>query len=243
MPSGPTPPPVTGRPGNAKGSTPRFTFFQWADVCISPVKIVTPAPGEEAPPVVSAEEHIKRSLGFGKARALGDDRPLLVHFHWPHDDAIHGKLQLTLCGKALDDETLARWGLLFRCVQVDVATSDKKLTSKIGMGEKPGFAILDHELAVITRIKATKSPTKIRKALEKALRKFPAYRKKIKAELKQHKAWLVDAKQLEKAGELQNALDLVNEIRCGDLRIGKDFDKACTYGALLEKKIEQHEGR
>ena len=215
-----------------------MTHFKWADMRIGPMQAITPRPGEEAAGEITPQQHIKSSLGLTDK----DDRPVLIHFHWPHDHATHGKFQLSICSRTLDDEQLARWGTLFNCVQVDVAESEENFLDLIGVGKKPSFVVLDKDLKVVAKLDASKSPTKMRKALEKAFNKFPAYKKKIKKQLAQQKKWLAQAKKLEKQDKLDDAIELLDKIRFGKLRIGDEFDKAYALGVRLQQKVEDELG-
>lgn len=230
--------PTSGTPRRSVGSAPRITHFEWKEVQIGPVQVITPAPGEKAEPM-TPEKHLAKVLEFDQAKSRGDKRPTLVYFHWPHEDPKHGKLSETLCSLALNDEITARWGKLFRCIQVDMGNSEMDLAKQIGATNKPSFAALDADLKVVTKIAGLKSSTKLCKAIKAAFEKFPDAKKRLKERLKQHKKWLAEAKKLEKAKEYQEAVDLVDKVRFGDVRVGPDYDKALSWGQALSLKAER----
>ena len=218
---------------------PRLTYFKWTEAVIGKIQAVTPKEGEEAPGVITDEQHIKKALGYDRAALAKDKRPVLIYFHWPHEHKQHGKLTETICTKVLNDEHAARWSKLFRCVQIDMGQTETKFSEMIGDVGKPAFVTLDDELEVVSRIEATKSGSKLRKAMEAAFNKFPAARKELKKRLAQQKKDLAKAKKLEKAKEYEEAMELVDAIRFGELRVGKDWDKAYAYGMKLALKVEQ----
>ena len=233
------------RPGDSTGrrigaSTARLTFFEWTDAHIDKIRVITPKEGEKDSGIITPTEHIQKALAYDKAAAKNDDRPTLVYFHWPHEHKSHGDAITDLCTRVLDDERVARWGTLFRCVQLDMGLTEPAFAERIGVEKGPSFVVLDRELKIRARIPASKSPVKLRKALEAALKKFPVYRKVLDLELAKQEKSLAQAKKLEKAGKYDEALELVDEIRFGDLRIGDEFDKARSYGFLLAQKAERH---
>ena len=223
------------------GPAPRITYFEWDDACIGPIETITPREGEDPVDPPTPEEHVKAALGFSSASIRKDDRPTLVYFHWPHEDTKHGKLTTTICTRTMNDEQSARWSKLFRCVQVDMGETEAKFATLAGAGNGPSIVALNAEMKIVSTIPAAKikSSTKLSKALESAFEKFPAYRKMIKAEIAQHAKWLKDARKLEKAGKEGEALELVNKIRLGNIRIGGEYDKAHAYGRKLALKVQR----
>jgi hypothetical protein len=218
---------------------PRLTYFQWTEVAIGKIQAVTPKEGEAPVGPITDADHIKRILRIPDAESAKDQRPLLIYFHWPHDDATHGKLSLTICSKVLNDEGAARWSQLFRCVQVDMGNTEIPYAEMIGSEGKPAFVALGNDLEVKARIDATKSGSKLRKALEKAFYKFPGAKKKLKATLAEHRKMLAKAEKLEKADEYEDALELVDEIRFGNVRVADDWDRTYQYGMALALKAER----
>ena len=228
-----------GRGGRSVGAMPRLTYFKWAEVQIGRIQAVTPAEGEKAAEPISDKDHLRKILGFDQAKARGDKRPVLVYFHWPHDHKVHGKLSTTVCSRTLDDEMAARWSKLFRCVQVDMGNSLEKYTKLIGDTGSPHFVALNDDLEVVGEIEVTKSGSKLRKALESTLKKFPAATKALKKAERDHKAAIAEAKKLEKKKKYEEAVEVIDKVRFGDVRVTKSWEKAYSYGQLLAQKAER----
>ncbi len=225
----------------ASGSAPRLTFFEWREVVIGPLRAVTPKEGEDVR-VLTEAEHVLEVLGVPAARLRRDLRPVLVYFHWPHEDPEHGRLSDALCGRLLNDEEVARWGKLFRCVQVDMGQSDARLAALAGAGAEPAFVVLDATGTRVTRIAAPKSSVKLRKALEDAVGRVPGMRKDLDRRLREQEEQLEEARRLEKADRLKEALELVDAVRFSDLRVGKHYDRAFSYGQTLAQRLESAGG-
>src|SRR5687767_3801783 len=132
----------TGR--RASGSTQRLTTFEWYEARVKPQQTVTPADGS-APKELTPLEYVRACIRMDEAEAAADKRPTLVYFHWPHEHPVYGDLTKDICTKALDDETASRWGMLFRCVQVDMGASDLKLVKLLGAEGKPSIVVLDEQ--------------------------------------------------------------------------------------------------
>lgn len=228
-----------GRGGRSVGAMPRMTWFQWAEVRIGRIRAVTPAEGEKAAEPISDKDHLKKILGYDTATSRGDKRPVLVYFHWPHEDKVHGKLSTTVCSRTLDDEMAARWSKLFRCVQVDMGESLPKYTKMLGEKGRPLFVALDDELDVVGEIEVTKSGAKLRKALESTLKKFPAAVRALKQAERDHKAAIAQAKKLEKKKQYEEAVKVIDKVRFGDVKVTKSWEKAYSYGMLLAQKAER----
>ncbi len=237
----PSPSTGGGTSGRSVGPAPRLTYFAWDDASIGPIETITPREGEDPIEPLTPEEHVKAELGFTTASMRKDDRPTLVYFHWPHEDSKHGKLTTTICTRTMNDEESARWSKLFRCVQVDMGNTESKFAALVGAGRGPSIVAFDKDMKAVSTIAAAKikSSTKLRKALESAFEKFPAYRKKIKAEIAEHAKWLKQARKLEKAGKEGEALELVDKIRFGNIRVHPEYDKAHAYGQKLALKVQR----
>lgn len=228
-----------GRGGRSVGAAPRMTYFKWTEAKIGKIQAVTPKEGEAPRGPITAEEHLKKALGYPAAKARGDKRPVLVYFHYPHDHAKHGKLSTSVCSRTLDDEHAARWSKLFRCVQIDMGASELKYVNMLGHKGAPLFVALDDDLKVKAEVEVTKSASKLKKALEGAFKKFPAATKKLKKDIANHKKWMAEAKRLEKKDEYEDAVDVINQIRFGNIRVSPYYEKAVTYGQMLEAKAER----
>ena len=85
----------------------------------------------------------------------------------------------------------------------------------------------------------TKSGSKLRKALESTLKKFPAATKALKKAERDHKAAIAEAKKLEKKKKYEEAVEVIDKVRFGDVRVTKSWEKAYSYGQLLAQKAER----
>ncbi|MDJ0974373.1 MAG: hypothetical protein QNJ98_07945 [Planctomycetota bacterium] len=217
---------------------PRLTHFEWTEVAIGKIQTITPTDGEAVEPL-TPEAHISQILGIEAAARRGDKRPTLVYFHWPHDHPKHGKLTTTLCTRILDDEMAARWGKLFRCVQIDMSRTESDLAERIGCKGKPGFAALDRDLKVRAAFVGPKSSSKLTKAIEKAFGKFKDQKKELKRELGEQAKLIKEARALEKAKRYDEAVTTIDKVRFGDVRVGPHWEKSVKYGQLLAQKAER----
>jgi hypothetical protein len=217
----------------------RSTWFDWTDAKIDRIRATTPGdaagasstPAKETTPL----EHVRHCLGLDEAK--GDERPTLVYFHWPHDDPRNGKTSDLLCGRVLDDEDSARWGWLFRCVQVDMAKSDPRLVALLGAGDKPSFAFVDREGAVVARLPAVTTPQKFQRGAKDALAKLPAYEKTVQKALADLDASLAQARAAVEEGRLADAKPLYDRLRWTKVRIGPQYDLAVREGWDVDQRL------
>ncbi len=204
---------------------------------VGALRAVTPADGSAPAAAPTPREHVRQSLGMDVAEKAGDQRPTLVYFHWPHEDPVNGKTVDLLCKKVLNSEQVARWGRLYRCVQVDMSSSDPKLTSLLGAGDKPSFVVVDDNALVGARIPALPTASKMEKALEAALRRFVPAWKKLEEDLADQDKDMALAKKFLKADRPKDALPLLDRIRYGDVRVGDQFDAAHALAKELEARL------
>lgn len=216
-----------------------MSYFSWLETKIGTQHVVTT--GDDGKPVenVTPAEHVRRCLEIPDAILGGDLRPTLVYFHWPHDDTANGKLSDVLCDKTLVDETAARWGMLFRCVQIDMATSDKRLLEVLEAGDKPSFVIVDKDAKVIAHIPALPSSQKFASALEQAVAKIPDVAKLVKDAIDAQAKAMAEVKVLVKADKYEDALSKLNEVRYSTVRVGPLFDKAQLDGEDVAARLER----
>lgn len=228
----------TGR--RATGSAQRLTWFEWYEAKVGPQRTVTPADGA-APRELTPLEHVRACLRMDEAQADGDERPTLVYFHWPHEHPLHGALVKDMCAKALEGESAARWGRLFRCVQVDMAASDARLVELLGGEGKPGLVVLDAQTQVVARVAATSSSAKLEKGLKDAIQKFPERWKRIQADVADQAKRLEAAKRMAKDDRLAEALSELQRINMSNVRIGEAYDEAATLLPALTERLAREQ--
>ena len=218
------------------GSTQRSTHFEWFEAKVGPQRAITPKDGEQVKELTPIE-HVRACLRIDEAQAAADKRPTLVYFHFPHEHAVHGAATLTMCSKVLDDEMSARWGRLFRCVQVDMAASDARLLELLGADGKPSIVVLDEKTEVVVRIPPLVSAAKMHKALKDAIQKFPERWKSIQKDVADQAKTLAEAKKAFKADDYEDALALLDKIRMSDIRIGEAYEESLLLGYETEQRI------
>lgn len=228
-----------GTSGRRGGSvTLRTSAFEWYEAKVGPQRTVTPGEGEVVRELTPLE-HVKACLRMDEAQARGDARPTLAYFHWPHEHPVHGRTTEDVCKKVLDDEHAARWGLLYRCVQVDMGASDERLIELLGRVDKPGLFVLDAQAQVVSRIPAVNTPAKLQKALKDAYARFPELQHRLDKELADQDKLLAQAKKLAKDDDLDGALALLSKIRTSKVRVGAAYDEALRAGYDLEQRRER----
>lgn len=221
-----------------------MTWFEWIEAKVDRLRATTSRDATASEPkALTPEEHVRHALGMDEAALRADRRPTLVYFHWPHEDPVDGKRFATLCLKVLDDETVARWGRLFRCVQVDMSSSDPRMLAVLGAGDKPVFAVYGPDATKpLATIPAQPSPAKMAKALEDAVGKIPSARKSLDEALSAHEKAMADAKALLKQDRLVEALAAYDRVRTSDVRVTPLFDKAAIEATALEQRIAREQG-
>jgi hypothetical protein len=221
-------------------SQPRKTWFDWHDARVGKLRATT-GEGEAGKPVTPLE-HVRQCLGMDEAETAGDWRPTLVFFHWPHEDAqttANAKTSADLCSRVLNDETSARWGMLFRCVQVDMSASDPALVAALGAGDQPSFVACGPDTKPVANISALGSPSKWVKAAQEAFGKFPEAKKDVERTLVEQTQALEKARAAMKADKLEVALATYDIVRLSRVRVGPQFDRACVDGYELQQKLER----
>lgn len=133
----------------------------------------------------------------------------------------------------------ARWGMLFRGVQLDMAKSDPKLLALLEAGDKPSFVIVDADAKVVARIPPVATSAKLQKALEEAAGRLPDVTARVKEALEQQAKAMAEAKTLLKADKLTEALAKIDEVRFSQVRVGPFFDKAQQDGLDLQARISR----
>ena len=137
----------------------------------------------------------------------------------------------------------ARWGLLFRGVQLDLATSDPKFLALLEAGDKPSFVIVDADAKVIAHIPAVTTSQKLQKALEEAVAGLPDVTARVKEALEKQAKAMAAAKALIKADKLAQALVQLDLVRYSDVRVGPYFDKAQQDGLDVQARIDREAGK
>ncbi len=217
-------------PRGAAADAGRQTYINWKEAALTGPAALT---GDGAPEALSLDEHLKQLLGVSE----WDPKPTLLYFHRDHEEGKENRAWDKQCGD-FNDESIARWSQLYRFVEIDVAKSDAALLERFGMGEGPSFSVLDRNLEVVAKSGALVGGKKVVGFLQSTVKaKFDALWKDVSERLDAQRALLTDAKDLEKAKNLQGALDKVREVTRSWLRVGEFYDDAVREEARLVRKL------
>jgi hypothetical protein len=191
------------------------------------------APATEKPADAKEKEPLLRLRGLSSGRG-GDDRPVLVYLHWPHEDGARGKETLKACTGPMDDAALIRASFLFRCVEINTRDSEARLLEEAKAPAAPGLLVCRPDGTVVWRGDARAMAGKALAAalVEVVRREFPAKGKEIDAELKAQPEKLKEAQVLAARGTFEEARDLVQRVVDSPVRIGAAWEAA---RALLKK--------
>jgi hypothetical protein len=187
------------------------------------------------------DEHLR---GLLEVHAL-DPRPALLYFHYDHEgDAAKsplGKASRRQCN-VLDDEQVARWSYLYRCLEVDVVGSEAALLERFGAGKGPSFAVVDGGLEVVARSEALGDSKQMAAFLRTTLAgKLPAYWAEVEGQLAVQREALAEARRLEKQRRYRDALEQYELVSRSQLRVGDFWDTALEATRDVEKKAGERE--
>ncbi len=218
--------------GGGGGDAGRLTFIAWKEATLKKPGAVTGGKaGEEQP---DEADLLRKMLHISD----WDPRPTLLYFHRDHEDEEDkdsGKPWAKQC-KELNDELVARWAGLYVFVEVDMANSDAEMLTRFGAGSGPSFAVVSRELEVSATSGPLTSGKKFAAFLERTVEtQFSEYWSDVAKQLDEQKEALSEAKRLEKAKELDAALDRVRQVTRSTLRIAPFFDDAVK----IEKKLAE----
>lgn len=211
--------------------------IQWQEVQLQPAAAITPKEGEKAGK--TGDEQLAETLRIHRM----DPRPTLLYFHHEHEDIekpdAAGRATKKLC-EMLADDAFTRWGLLIKCVEVNVAKSDAKLIQRLGAGEGPSFAILDHKLEVVAKSGAFATPKLagifVRDAVTTS---FPNYWKELNRRIEEQRKVVAEARALVKEKKLEDALTRFDSVIFSDVRVGDFFDDICREADTVAVAIEK----
>ena len=188
---------------------------------------------------ITQEDDLRRILKVSEF----DIRPVLLYFHYPHEDdeklTPEGKLSKKQCAQ-LVDEQVARWALLFRSYEVDMAKSDRKAAERLGAAAGTSYSVVDGKLAVIAKTGPMASSKATAQFLESALRDgAPALWADVQKRLEEQKAILDEARKLAAKKEWKAAQEKYDLVVRSDLRIGDWWDDAAKEADRVAQKAAQ----
>jgi hypothetical protein len=191
----------------------------------------------------------RKAEALGTLRGLeipaGVDRPVLVYFHWPHEDGDRGKRVLKFCGGPLDDEAFVLLAPQFHCVEVNTKDSDAKLVEEAKVASVPAILVCRPDGAILWRTEdAGLSGKSLAAALRRVLQdSFPERWAAIEEEVKSQKADLAEAKRALAAKKDAEAIPLLNGIVGSEVRFGAEWSEARKLLREAERRVADREAR
>ena len=222
--------------------TPILLRLRTATGAAEPEPEAKPAP--EAKPGTDAKAP-EKEVSLGTVRGLeipeGLDRPVLVYFHWPHEDGERGRRVQKFCGGPLDDEVFVRLTPLFYCVEVNVRDSEERLVQESGLRGTPSLALCKPDGTILWKTEETGfSGRALSETMRKVLKtRFPAIWEKAEKEAAGQKALLAEARRHLAAGRVDEGMPPLNMIVNSDVRWTDEWALAVKLLREEEKKAEE----
>ena len=167
----------------------------------------------------------------------GNEKPVLVYFHWPHEDGARGKQVVKFCNGPLDDEAFVRVTSLFHCVEVNTRDSDVKLVEEAKVRTTPSILLCRADGAILWRTEDTALSGKgLAETVKRVLReKFPDQWAAVEKEVAEQKKNLSEARRLFAAGKDEEAMTFVNLVVGSEVR----FTDAWAEGVKTLREEEK----
>jgi hypothetical protein len=201
--------------------------------------------GEAKPPVAPAAEEKPASLGTLRGLDLPKDleKPVLVYFHWPHEDGDKGKRVVKFCSGPLDDESFVRVTSLFHCVEVNTRDSEARLVDEAKVKATPSIMVCRPDATILWRTEETGMSGKaLGEALKTVLReKFPEAWEAVQKEITAQKKNLAEARRLLGAGKREDAIMALNLVVGSDVRFTETWSEGVKALREQEKKAAEEE--
>ena len=203
------------------------------------------APAPEAKPAAQADKEEKKADVLPVLRGLelpkNNEKPVLVYFHWPHEDGARGKQVVKFCSGPLDDEVFVRVTSLFRCVEVNTRDSDGKLVEEAKVRATPSLFVCRPDGAILWRTEDTAlSGRALAETLKKVLReKLPKSWEAIEKEIAEQKKNLSEARRLFAAGKDEDAMPFVNLVVGSEVRFTDAWAEGVKTLREQEKKAAE----
>ncbi len=229
-----------------------FALVQWVPEMLV-LRTATPAPaaggdaakpeGEAATAAATTEEKTERRYVRGLKYPRGETRPMLVYFHWPHDDGARGKEIVRYCSGPLEDGEFGRISWLFHCVEVNTRDSTARLVEEAGIKSTPTIAVCraDGEIVWKTEDRGM-SGGSLASALAAVLKKdFPDDWAATEREQERQKEALKEADGLLRKGSLDDGIGVLRGIVESNVRIGKSWESAVKALQVAEAKQKREQ--
>ena len=242
-------PTSTGAPSSSdasKGSVTNqnaddhFAYVRWDDAAITQIQTVTPKDPSEK--LESPDDQLGRMIKVTK----WSPGLTLIYFHTPHEELDKSKLVGAAAAtfrqcKTFHDEQVARWLLLYHCVEVDMGASDAKTAERLGFSEGALFSIVDQDLKVVATSKSITTSEGVASFLKKTMQSEPCAKHwaTVQTQIDEQKKALEKARALMAKEKFKEALEQYRLVLDSKVRISDQWDEAAKEVAKAARKAEQ----
>ena len=215
------------------------------------LRVRTATGAEEAPaPAAKPEAKAEPKDGACKVEDLGLirgldlprglEKPVLVYFHWPHEDGDRGRRVVKFCNGPLDDEAFVRVTPLFHCVEVNTRDSDANLVEESRVRATPTLLVCRPDGSVVWRSEDTGITGKVLAGvLKKVLKdRLPEAWAGIEKEMAAQKASVAEARRLFAEGKTEDAMMAVNLVVNSDVRFTDEWAESVKVLREQERKAK-----
>lgn len=222
-----------------KNADDHFAYVRWDEATLEAANEVTPKNGEK---VDSADDQLRHMV---KVSAWNPSLTLL-YFHTPHEDLDKSKLvgaagaTFRQC-KTFHDEQVARWLLLYHCVEVDMGKSDAKTAERLGMKDGAMFAVIDQDLNVLGTSKSIPTSEGVASFLKNTMKSESCakYWNAVQTQIDEQKTALEKARALMAKDKFKDALDQYNVVLNSKVHVADFWDDAAKEAVKAARKVEQ----
>lgn len=208
----------------------------------TPAEPAKDAPAKDAP---AKETEKEKEPDLGQVRGLapqrGEAKPVLVYFHWPHEDGDKGRRVLKFCKGPLDDEAFVRVSSLFHCVEINSRDSDSGLVVEAGIRTPPALLVCRPDGKVLWRSEEPGTNGRVlAETMKKVLKdRFPDAWEAVQKEAEAQKGALAEARKLVEAKKTDEAMGALGRIVDSTVRFTDEWAQAVKVYRELEAKAEE----
>lgn len=223
-----------------KNADDHFAYVHWDEATLEAIQTVTPKePGEK---VETAEDQLRRMV---KVSAWTPGLTLL-YFHTPHEGLDKSKIvgaaaaTLRQC-KSFHDEQVARWLLIYHCVEVDMGPSDAKTAERLGCKDGAIFAVVDQDLNIVATSKPIATSDGVAAFLKTTIKSEPAAKawSLVQSQIDEQKKALEKARALVAKEKFKDALEQYEVVLNSRVHVADFWDDAAKEAAKAARKAEQ----
>lgn len=208
---------------------------------ITPIQTATPKEGEK---LDTAEDQLRQMIKVSK----WTPGLTFIYFHTPHEELKRSELvgqagaAFRQC-KTFFDEQVARWLLLYHCVEVDLGKTDAKTAERLGYKEGAIFSVVDQDLNVIATSKPIATSESVALFLKKTIQSEAAAKHwaPVKTQIDEQKKTIEKARALAAQDKWKEALEQYRAILDSTVRVGESWDAAAKEVTKAARKAEQED--